>query len=164
MGNSTACPGKPHDVCSDSKLHTQNLHQLPHTACIPGPGPAGESEDQTSSRSLPASVIHWSPRRLTAEGAVCQHCNTAASSPSRVTSWHSASKSSIRGFLITEKAPTRAFSWLKAATTAFTFKTLLRHYAKRALIPRSLNMKLGLRRKGHKGRAVWLAYCLIASW
>ena len=27
-------------------------------------------------------------------------------------------------FVITEKAPTRAFSWLKAATTAFTFKTL----------------------------------------
>ena len=36
-------------------------------------------------------------------------------------------------FTITEKAPTRAFSWLKAATTAFTFKTLLRHYAKQAL-------------------------------
>ena len=35
----------------------------------------------------------------------------------------SASKSSIRRFVITEKAPTRAFSWLKAATTAFTFKT-----------------------------------------
>ena len=34
---------------------------------------------------------------------------------------------------ITEKAPTRAFSWLKAPTSAFTFKTLLRHYAKRAL-------------------------------
>ena len=32
-----------------------------------------------------------------------------------------------------EKAPSRAFSWLKAATTAFTFKTLLRHYAKKAL-------------------------------
>ena len=58
---------------------------------------------------------------------------------------------------ITEKAPTRAFSWLKATTTAFTFKTLLRHYAKRALTPRSLNVKLGPRRKGHKGRAVWLA-------
>ena len=30
-----------------------------------------------------------------------------------------------RRFVITEKAPyTRAFSWLKAATTAFTFKTL----------------------------------------
>ena len=60
---------------------------------------------------------------------------------------------STTGCTITEKAPTRAFSWLKAATTAFTFKTLLRHYAKRALIPRSLNVKLGPRRKGHKGRA-----------
>ena len=45
----------------------------------------------------------------------------------------SASKSSIRRFVITEKAPTRAFTWLKAATTAFTFKTLLRHYAKQEL-------------------------------
>ena len=35
----------------------------------------------------------------------------------------SASKSSIRRFVITEKAP----------TTAFTFKTLLRHYAKQAM-------------------------------
>ena len=60
-------------------------------------------------------------------------------------------------FVITEKAPTRAFSWVKAATTAFTFKTLLRHYAKRALTPRSLNVKLGRRCKGHKGRAGWLA-------
>ena len=64
-----------------------------------------------------------------------------------------ASKSSIRRFVITEKAPTRAFSWLKAAITAFTFKTLLRHYAKRALTPQSLNVKLGLRRNYHKGRA-----------
>ena len=39
-------------------------------------------------------------------------------------------------FTITEKAPTRAFSWLKAPTSAFTFKTLLRHYAERALTPR----------------------------
>ena len=52
--------------------------------------------------------------------------------------------------VITEKAPTRAFSWLKAATTAFTFKTLLRHYAKRALTPRSLNVQLGPRRNYHK--------------
>ena len=28
-------------------------------------------------------------------------------------------------FTITEKAPTRAFSWLKVPTSAFTFKTLL---------------------------------------
>ena len=58
--------------------------------------------------------------------------------------YSSASKSSIPRFVITEKAPT----W---ATTAFTFKTLLRHYAKRALTPLSLNVKLVLRRKGHKG-------------
>ena len=32
-------------------------------------------------------------------------------------------------FTIPEKAPTRAFFWLKAPTSAFTFKTLLRHYA-----------------------------------
>ena len=36
----------------------------------------------------------------------------------------SASKSSIQRLVITEKAPTRAFSWLKAATTAFTFKII----------------------------------------
>ena len=34
--------------------------------------------------------------------------------------------------------PTRAFSWLKAPTTStFTFKTLLRHYAKQAFTPLS---------------------------
>ena len=39
-------------------------------------------------------------------------------------------------FTITEKAPTRAFSWLKAPTSAFTFKTLLRHYAEQVLTHR----------------------------
>ena len=43
-------------------------------------------------------------------------------------------------------------SWLKAPTSAFTFKTLLRHYAKQALTPRSLNVKLGPRCNYHKGR------------
>ena len=56
-------------------------------------------------------------------------------------------------FTITEKALARAFSWLKAPTSALTFKTLLRHYAKQALTPRSLNVKLGPRRNYHKGRA-----------
>ena len=37
---------------------------------------------------------------------------------------------------ITKKAPTRAFFWLKAPTSTFTFKTLLRHYAKRVLTTR----------------------------
>ena len=58
---------------------------------------------------------------------------------------------------ITEKASTRAFSGLKAPTSSFTFKTLLRQYAKRALTPRSLNLKLGPRHKSQKGRAGWLA-------
>ena len=38
-------------------------------------------------------------------------------------------------FTITEEAPTMAFSWLKMPTSAFTFKTLLRHYAKQMLTP-----------------------------
>ena len=46
-----------------------------------------------------------------------------------------------------------AFSWLKAATTTFTFKTLFRHYAKRVLTPRSLNEKLGPQRNCHEGWA-----------
>ena len=32
-----------------------------------------------------------------------------------------------------QTAPTRAFSWLKVRTSAFTFKTLLRHYAKQGV-------------------------------
>ena len=51
----------------------------------------------------------------------------------RLTSCSSASKSSIRRFVITEKAPTRAFSWLKTANSSVTFKTLLRCYAKGVL-------------------------------
>ena len=33
-----------------------------------------------------------------------------------------------------EKAPTRAFSWLKVPTSAFTCRNLLRQYAKQVLI------------------------------
>ena len=65
-------------------------------------------------------------------------------------------------FVITEKAPTRAFSWLKAATTAFTFKTLLRHYAKQALTPQSLNVKLGPRHNYHS-RALVGAFSVITN-
>ena len=52
------------------------------------------------------------------------------------TAWNEGYPNVPEEFTITEKAPTRAFSWLKAPTSAFTFKTLLRHYAKRALTPR----------------------------
>ena len=40
-----------------------------------------------------------------------------------------------KDFTSTEKAPTRAFSWWKAPTSAFTFKTLLRHYANQPARP-----------------------------
>ena len=58
--------------------------------------------------------IYW-PHRLAEHGAICHLLNASAPSvPQPVCT-------------ITEKAPSRAFSWLKAPTSAFTFKTLLRH-------------------------------------
>ena len=95
-----------------------------------------------------SSALSFSPCGLRRDFFLC--ClNTTDDTPLTI----SASKSSIRRFVITEKARTRAFSWLKAATTACTFKTLLRHYAKRALTPQSLNVNVGPRRNYHKGRA-----------
>ena len=44
---------------------------------------------------------------------------------------NSASKTSIRRFVITEKAPTRAFSWLKAAKG----RAAIRHYANQTAHP-----------------------------
>ena len=38
----------------------------------------------------------------------------------------------LEDFTITEKAPTRTLSLLKESESIFTFKTLLRHYAKLA--------------------------------
>ena len=38
----------------------------------------------------------------------------------------------FKDFTITEKAPTKAFSWLKAPTISLTFKNLIRHYTKQA--------------------------------
>ena len=40
---------------------------------------------------------------------------------------------------------------MKAATTTFTFKNLLRHYAQQALTPQRVEVKLGHRRKSHDG-------------
>ena len=57
---------------------------------------------------------------------------------------------SIQMVVITEKAPTRAFSWLKVATTTFTFQT-------QALTPGQLDVKLGHKRRNPKGRAGRLA-------
>ena len=47
-------------------------------------------------------------------------------------------------------------------TTAFTFKTLLRHYAKRALTPQSLNV--GPQRNYHNGRAAIRHYANYANY
>ena len=55
---------------------------------------------------------------------------------------------------------TRAFSWLKVATTAFTFKTLLRHLADqpaRPLLPLRHRPNFTLRDRGVNAR---LALCL----
>ena len=103
-----------------------------------------EVSAQLGLHSLPASTAFFSSVDIDKVRQLCVSISCA-------------SKSSIRRFVITEKAPTRAFSWLKAATTAFTLKTLFRHYAKWALTPQSLNVKLGPQCKGHKGRAVQLA-------
>ena len=47
-----------------------------------------------------------------------------------------------KDFMITEKAPARAFFLLESAISTFTFQTLLRHYAKRTLTPQFLNVKV----------------------
>ena len=42
-----------------------------------------------------------------------------------------------------EEATTRAFSWLKSPSTAFTFNNLLRHYDKQVLTHGKGEVKLG---------------------
>ena len=54
-------------------------------------------------------------------------------------------------FTITEKAPTRAFPWLNAPKSIFTFKTLLRHYAKRVFTAHLVDVKLDTQHNYHKG-------------
>ena len=83
---------------------------------------------------------HPPPRLVEGAGGVSQ---LQVPRPRVLSSAVKRSIGSTTGCTITEKAPIRAFSWLKAATTAFTFKTLLRHYAKKVLTPRSLTVKFG---------------------
>ena len=142
-------------MSSDNTLdHSHKTRNLPPTEfVIPG---VQTNHSSSAAAAAAASSTSRRPREVIAplQPRILSRAHMAAP-VSLVTS---ASKSSIQRFVIT-----RAFSWLKAATTAFKFKTLLRHYAKRALTPRSLNLKLGPRHKGHKGWAVWLAWCLIAA-
>ena len=57
-----------------------------------------------------------------AESGVLSKYQTQAIEEEKVVT--SAANRSIGSTTITEKAPTRAFSWLKAPTSVFTFKTL----------------------------------------
>ena len=69
-----------------------------------------------SARELrPLLVFIWA--KILAVDPSCQHDLVRDSAANRLI---------VGSCTITEKAPTRAFSWLKAPTSAFTFKTLLR--------------------------------------
>ena len=54
----------------------------------------------------------------------------------------------------------QSWSWLKAATITYTFKTLLRLYAIQVLTQRLLDMKLGHQCNYHKG---WAAFRIYAN-
>ena len=77
----------------------------------------------------PYEGYHWHDKGVVDQVGACT---------GQCTVYSRASNELPRSFTIMEKAPTR---------------TLLRHYAKWVLTPRSLNVKLGPRRNYHKGRA-----------
>ena len=73
-----------------------------------------------------ATTGHYISNQGPGGGWRWHHC------PAPVTSSSPAARASNEGsedLTITEKAPNRGFSWLKVPTSAFTFKTLSRHYA-----------------------------------
>ena len=75
------------------------------------------------------------PQRRHLRGGGHQQQQHPASEVIQLISAANRSIGSTTGCTITEKASTKAFSWLKAPTSAFTFKTLLRHYAKQPPVP-----------------------------
>ena len=113
--------------------------------------------DNMSSVHCPTMCVEWVLIHSIDVRCICDCASFSTVAVCERGCWVELLTINLRSCTITENVPTRAFSWLKAAIIAFTFKTLFRHYAKQALTPRSLNVKLGLRHKGHKGRAVWLA-------
>ena len=107
--------------CYFVRTDVRNTKYRARVQTVPGRGEVLHHGDRVSSL-LPSQQQHRLQRPQAWEHSPGQVCTRA---------W----KRSIRRFVITEKAPTRAFSWLKVATTACTLKTLLRHYAKQALTP-----------------------------
>ena len=115
---------------------------LPAAAtCFPRPPSTGRSAPRLRRRRLVSENRGdrgqlWPGCRaiaslITISDCVAQYFNTAHNSEEGE-EW-SLKRRSTQRFVITEKAPTRAFSWLKAPTNAFTFKTLLKLYAKQVL-------------------------------
>ena len=70
---------------------------------------------------------------------------------------------STTGCTITEKAPTRAFSWLQAPTSAFTFKNLVRHYASQPDLEKALVCLLLDRKTSNFAKICFQLYCLTHS-
>ena len=93
-------------LCRSAAARWQSVLQF-RKSNYPPPGPGYR---------VPTPGLHAAPD--------CTQANILHLGTVTISAW----KRSIRRFVITEKAPTRAFSWLKAATTTSTFKTLLRHY------------------------------------
>ena len=60
-------------------------------------------------------------------------------------------------FAITEKAPTRAFYWLKVPSSALPFQKLLRHHAK----TREIHGKVDL---GRREMYCWKILSALSTW
>ena len=88
-------------------------------------------EQQSSSRSPPHFPLSRLPmvQLLTSRSWQVRPCIAAT----KTSSYTEEAKNDPSVLTITKKALTRAFSQLKAPTSAFTLKTLITHYAKQAL-------------------------------
>ena len=108
-------------------LHIYPNQHIPVCRC----GTAGRSAGTATCRPTTRSRGPWWPSTGPGWGGCWWPPGTStpgsSSSPRTSAAYDPSVSQSV--FTITEKAPTRAFSWLKAPTSAFTFKTLLRHYA-----------------------------------
>ena len=145
----SCCPGLDHTAVKSSHndltasedvlehyryIITDALGGLPHLASLNLGSLATNNTLRVLSNSCPrlrelrlrapAAVTDLGVRYLAGLNPSAAQQTAAGPGPGCLGLQVSASKSSILRFVITEKALTRAFSWLKAATTAFTFKTL----------------------------------------
>ena len=114
------------------RLGPDTWHTWPGDAC--SSGCLMVAGLQSTESFLQLSTEHSSRRQLS-PGSTLELESECGAAWQRCTKDDILSIGSTTGCTITKKAPTRAFSWLKAPTSAFTFKTLLRHYAKWALTP-----------------------------